>query len=109
VFPSETDSVSIVIKGNDVTSPAVTGAVAQLEQATQQHTSLFPGGGSISHNVNPAKTVDTLEMAIAKGDKADQALDMLRADLVPRRSVRSAGSRRTRRVARPSIVTSTTR
>jgi RND superfamily putative drug exporter len=83
VFPSETDSVSIVIKGNDVTSPAVTGAVAQLQQATQQHTSLFPGGGSISHNVNPAKTVDTLEMAIAKGDKADQALDMLRDDLVP--------------------------
>jgi RND superfamily putative drug exporter len=82
-FPSETDAVSIVIKGRDVTAPAVTAAVAELERATQEHKDLFPGGGSIDHNINPDKTVDTLDFAIAKGAKADEALDMLRDDIVP--------------------------
>jgi len=82
-FPSETDSASIVIKAKDVTTPDVTGAIAQLEKSAKQHTTLFPGEFSIDHDVNPAKTVDTLEMPIARGQKAEQALDMLRDALIP--------------------------
>jgi RND superfamily putative drug exporter len=82
-FPSETDSLSVVVKADDVTSPAVTGAITQLEQATHQHQDLFPGEGSFDHDVNPAGTVDTIGIPVAKGKQAEQALDMLRDDLVP--------------------------
>jgi uncharacterized membrane protein YdfJ with MMPL/SSD domain len=82
-FPSETDAVSIVIKGQDVTAPAVTDAIAKLGQATRAHHDLFPGDGSIDHNVNPAKTVDTLEFALANDKQGEQGLDMLRDELIP--------------------------
>jgi uncharacterized membrane protein YdfJ with MMPL/SSD domain len=82
-FPSETDALSVVVKGTDVASPAVTGAITRLEQATQRHKDLFPGAGPFDHDVNPAGTVDTIGIPVAKGDKAEQALDMLRNDLVP--------------------------
>jgi putative drug exporter of the RND superfamily len=82
-FPSETDALSVVIKARDVTSPAVTGAITQLEQAARQHRDLFPGEGSFEHDINPAGTVDTIGIPVAKGKQAEQALDMLRDDLVP--------------------------
>jgi RND superfamily putative drug exporter len=82
-FPSETDALSVVIKGRDVTTPAVTGAITQLERAAQQHSDLFPGTGSFEHDINPAGTVDTIGIPVAKGKQAEQALDMLRDDLVP--------------------------
>ncbi len=82
-FPSETDSLSVVIKAEDVTAPAVTGAVAKLERAAGKEKALFPGGGSIEHNVNPAKTVDILTLEVGRDAKSERALDALREDLVP--------------------------
>ena len=85
-FPSETDSLSVVIKGADVTAPAVKRAVAQLEQATHDRRSLFPGEGPLDQDVNPDKTVNVLTMEVVKGEddtQAKAALDALRDDLVP--------------------------
>ena len=83
-FPGETHSASVVIKGEDVTSPAVADAVAKLEQATQKDKALFPGGSEFEHDVNPDKTVDIVSMEISKDEaKADEALDALRGELVP--------------------------
>ena len=85
-FPSETSSLSVVVKGDDVTAPAVTAAVHKLEQSTHRHRALFPDRGAFEQRVNPDKTVNTLTMQIA-GDGTDersaQALDTLRDDLVP--------------------------
>ena len=85
-FPSETSSLSVVIKGKDVTAPAVTEAIKDLEQATHQHKALFPSEGPLDQDINPDKTVNTLTMEVA-GDGTDetssQALDTLRDDLVP--------------------------
>ncbi len=85
-FPSETSSLSVVIKGSDVTAPAVQRAVAKLERATRRDEKLFPGDGPFEQDVNPAKTVSILSMEVA-GDGTDaesgRALDALRDDLVP--------------------------
>jgi RND superfamily putative drug exporter len=85
-FPSETSSLSVVVKAQDVTAPAVTAAVRELEQATHRHPALFPAKGSFEQEVNADKTVNTLTMQIA-GDGTDEqssrALDALRDDLVP--------------------------
>ena len=83
-FPSETDSLQVVIKGEDVTSPAVTAATAKLEQAMQKDKAHFPGSDGIEHDVNPDGTVDILSMAVSKDEtKSDEALDALRGELVP--------------------------
>ncbi len=85
-FPSETSSLSVVIKGKDVTSAAVTRGIEQLERATHANTALFPGKGPFEQDVNPDKTVSILSMEVA-GDGSDErsglALDALRDDLVP--------------------------
>ncbi|HEX8121092.1 MAG TPA: MMPL family transporter [Solirubrobacteraceae bacterium] len=83
-FPSETDSLSVLVKAGDVTSPQVTGAIAKLEREARKDPSLFPGTEPLKHDVNPAKTVDTLQIPVSKDDaKSDQALDRLRDVLVP--------------------------
>jgi len=86
-FPGETGSLSVAIKADDVTAPAVTAAIAQLEAATQRNKALFPGEGPFDQDINPDKTVNVLTMEIAGGDgaaeKSEQALDALREDLVP--------------------------
>ncbi|HEV2786332.1 MAG TPA: MMPL family transporter, partial [Solirubrobacteraceae bacterium] len=85
-FPSETDALNVVVKGADVTSPAVARAVKKLERATHDNKALFPGGGPFEHDVNPAKTVDVLTMEVVKGDDDKQsyaALDKMRDELVP--------------------------
>jgi RND superfamily putative drug exporter len=85
-FPTETSALSVVVKGADVTAPAVTAAVGKLERATHRRPALFPGTGAFEQNVNADKTVNTLTMQIA-GDgtdaKSNRALDALRDDLVP--------------------------
>ncbi|MGH2943147.1 MAG: MMPL family transporter, partial [Solirubrobacteraceae bacterium] len=85
-FPSETDALSVVIKGSDVTAPAVTAAIAELEAATHRNPALFPGEGPFEQDVNPDRTVNVLTMEVARGDgdaKSNAALDALRDDLVP--------------------------
>ncbi len=85
-FPSETSSLSVVVRGKDVTAPAVTVAISRLEQATHDNKALFPNAGSFDQDVNAAKTVNVLTMEVA-GDGSDatseRALDALREDLVP--------------------------
>ena len=85
-FPSETSSLSVVVKGKDVTAPAVSVAIAKLERATHDSKALFPNAGPFDQDVNPAKTVNVLTMEVA-GDGSDatseRALDALRDDLVP--------------------------
>jgi RND superfamily putative drug exporter len=86
-FPGETGSLSVAVKADDVTAPAVTAAIAELEAATHRDKALFPGDGPFDHDINPDKTVDVLTMEIAAGDgatkKSEAALDALRDDLVP--------------------------
>jgi uncharacterized membrane protein YdfJ with MMPL/SSD domain len=85
-FPSETSSLRVVVKGDDVTAPAVTAAVQQLDQAMHRRPALFPGTGALEQDVNADRTVNTLTMQIA-GNGTDatsaRALDALRDDLVP--------------------------
>jgi RND superfamily putative drug exporter len=85
-FPKETSSLSVVIKGHDVTAPNVTAAVQKLERSTHSHAALFPGTRALEQNVSADKTVNTLTMQIA-GNGTDEtsgrALDTLRDDLVP--------------------------
>ncbi len=84
-FPSETSSLDVVIRADDVGTPAVTRAVAQLEAATHRHPEQFPGG-ALEQDVNPDGTVNTLTVEIA-GDGTDEAsgeaLDTLRENLIP--------------------------
>jgi RND superfamily putative drug exporter len=84
-FPSETSSLSVVLKAEDVTAPAVTRAVAQLEQATHRYADQFPGR-TVAQDVNPDATVNTLTMEIA-GDgtsaASGEALDTLRDEIIP--------------------------
>ena len=72
-FPSETSSLSVVVKAEDVTAPAVTAAVAKLERATHRRPALFPATGALEQNVSADKTVNTLTMQIA-GDGTDETV-----------------------------------
>jgi uncharacterized membrane protein YdfJ with MMPL/SSD domain len=85
-FPTETASLSVVVKATDVTAPAVTDAISELERATHEHPGLFPDKGHVEQDISPDKTVNIVTMGIA-GDGQDEesgrALDMLRDDLVP--------------------------
>ncbi|MDX6690295.1 MAG: hypothetical protein QOG15_1752 [Solirubrobacteraceae bacterium] len=85
-FPSETSSLSVVVKGDDVTAPAVTAEVQKLDRAMHRRPALFPGKDALEQDINADKTVNTLTMQIA-GNGTDKtsgrALDTLRDDLVP--------------------------
>jgi uncharacterized membrane protein YdfJ with MMPL/SSD domain len=85
-FPRETASLSVVVKGRDVTAPAVTAAVARLERSARRHKTLFPAVGAVEQAVSPDRTVSTLTIQTA-GNGTDglsaRALDTLRDDLVP--------------------------
>ena len=84
-FPVETSGLSLVVKGEDVTSPAVQDAIGDLEQAAAKDKDLFPGD-SVEVDVNPDKTVATIELEIA-GDGSNavsaEALKVTRDQLVP--------------------------
>jgi uncharacterized membrane protein YdfJ with MMPL/SSD domain len=84
-FPVESSGLSIVVKGDDVTAPAVQDAIAKFEKAAAENKDLFPGNG-VDIEISPDKTVATLEMEIA-GDGANalsnEALDVTRDQLVP--------------------------
>ena len=84
-FPAETQTLSVVVKARDVTAPAVTKGVAELEKAAAEHKSLLPGTKP-EISVSPDKTVATVAMEIAgdgTDEKSGQALDVLRDDVVP--------------------------
>ena len=82
-FPSETDALSVVVTGRDVTAAQVTAAMGRLERAAQRRPQLFTGAGGLGHDVNPARTVDTLTIEVARGERGEQALELLRSELIP--------------------------
>ena len=84
-FPAETSALDVVIKAKDVTAPAVTRGIEQLEQAAGEHRSLLPGYDP-ELTVSPDKSVATVSMEIA-GDGTEKesgaSLDVLRNEVVP--------------------------
>ena len=83
-FPSEGSMESVVVKADDVTSPAVVSAIDSLETATQQRPGLFEGEATIE--VSSDQTVATVALPIAGSgtdDLSHRAADTLREDIVP--------------------------
>ena len=87
--------MSIVVKGKDVTTPAVKAAIAKFEAGMAAHRELLPGE-AVTIDVNPDRTVATLEFEIA-GNGTDVEVRATRSTCVRsdagarRRSVRSPG------------------
>ena len=83
-FPSETSSLIVVIKAEDVTSPAVQAGLAKFEHAVAQHPEQLPSKPE-AIDVNPDRTVGTVELEIAGNgtdDESNRALEVLRGDVV---------------------------
>jgi RND superfamily putative drug exporter len=84
-FPSETSGMSVVLKGKDLTTASVKAATAKFEAGMAAHRDLLPDK-EVSTDLNPNRTVATLEFAIA-GDgsdsKSEDALALVRGDLIP--------------------------
>jgi uncharacterized membrane protein YdfJ with MMPL/SSD domain len=84
-FPAETSGLTVVVRADDVTGPAVTRGIADLERAAAKDPKLFPARGA-DVEISPGGTVAKVTMEIA-GDGSDRAsndaLDVARDDLVP--------------------------
>jgi RND superfamily putative drug exporter len=83
-FPQETAALDVVVTADDVTAPAVTAGLAELEQRAAGHEDLFPGHDS-SFDVSPDRTVGTLSLEIAgegTDARSNEALDVMRDELV---------------------------
>ena len=112
-FPAETSSLDVVVKAEDVTAPAVTGGLAELEQAAAEHKSLLPGDGRrdrTSAPTRPSRRSRWRSPATGRTRSRAQALDVLRDEVVApddRIGRRRGGLRRRR--DRGRIATSTTR
>ena len=84
-FPSETSGMQLVVKAQDVTSPAVKAGIDKFEHAMAAQPKVFPDEG-VTIDVNPDKTVATVEFGIAgDGNNAasEHALDVVRSDVLP--------------------------
>jgi uncharacterized membrane protein YdfJ with MMPL/SSD domain len=83
-FPSESLPATVVVKADDVTSPAVAAGIAKLERAARSRPDLFEGPATIERS--PDKTVAVVALPSA-GNGTDAAsnrtLDRLRQDIVP--------------------------
>ena len=84
-FPAETYGLTVVVRADDVTAPAVTRGIADLERAAAKDPQLFTGRG-VDVEISPGANVAKVTMEIA-GDGSDrtsnEALDVARDDLVP--------------------------
>ena len=115
-FPSETASLSVVVKAKDVTAPAVQrGRRAARAGRRAAQPKLFPGTAPSSIDVNPDKTVATRRArhrrATAPTSCPTRRSTQLRDDLVPATLGKVAGRRDAYVDRRPgrAIATSTTR
>jgi uncharacterized membrane protein YdfJ with MMPL/SSD domain len=84
-FPSETSGMSLVLKGKDLTTASVKAATAKFEAGMAAHRDLLPGK-EVSIDLNPTRTVATLEFEIAGNgadSKSEDALNLVRSELVP--------------------------
>ena len=83
-FPSESVPVKVVVEADDVTTPAVSGAIARLKAATRKRDDLYEGAPTVE--VSPDESVAAISIPSA-GNGTDaasnRALDELRDHLVP--------------------------
>jgi uncharacterized membrane protein YdfJ with MMPL/SSD domain len=83
-FPSEGSMEMVVVKADDVTSPAVVSAIDSLENKAQQRSGLFEGGATL--DVSSDQTVATVALpttGTGTDDLSNRAADALREELVP--------------------------
>jgi RND superfamily putative drug exporter len=85
-FPVETSAMTVVVKAKDVTAAAVTKGIEDLGREAKAHDDLFSSSAAPAVDVNPDRTVATVDLEIT-GDGTDaasgRALDVLRDELVP--------------------------
>jgi putative drug exporter of the RND superfamily len=62
-FPSEAVPATVVVKANNVTSPAVNDRIAKLETAARDRERLFLGPATV--DVSPDRTVATVSLPTA--------------------------------------------
>jgi uncharacterized membrane protein YdfJ with MMPL/SSD domain len=91
-FPSEGVSADVVVEAADVTAAPVTAAIDRLGDETAQQRDLFKG--DLAVEVSPDKSVAVVSIPTA-GEGSDElsndALDVLRDDLVPATLGNTAG------------------
>jgi uncharacterized membrane protein YdfJ with MMPL/SSD domain len=83
-FPSEGSAEIVVVKADDVTSPAVVSAIESLESRVQRHRDLFEGGATLE--VSSDRTVATVALpttGTGTDDLSNGAVDALRHEIVP--------------------------
>ena len=83
-FPSEGSMEMVVIKAEDVTTPAVVSAVDALESEAQQRPGLFEGKPTIE--VSDDQTVATVAFpttGTGTDERSNRAADALRGEMVP--------------------------
>jgi uncharacterized membrane protein YdfJ with MMPL/SSD domain len=83
-FPSEGSMEMVVVKADDVTSPAVVSAIDSLESKAQQRSALFEGEATL--DVSSDQTVATVALpttGTGTDDLSNRAADALREELVP--------------------------
>ncbi|MGH3100040.1 MAG: MMPL family transporter, partial [Thermoleophilia bacterium] len=83
-FPSEGSMEMVVIKADDVTTPAVVSAVDALESEAQQRPGLFEGQPTIE--ISDDQTVATVAFpttGTGTDERSNNAVDALRDEMVP--------------------------
>jgi uncharacterized membrane protein YdfJ with MMPL/SSD domain len=83
-FPSEGGAEMVVVKADDATSAKVVAAIAKLERETAARPALFQGKPSVE--LSSDKSVATITVpTVGEGvnEKANEAVDALREDIVP--------------------------
>ena len=83
-FPSEGSMEMVVVKADDVTSPAVVSAIDSLESQAQKRQDLFEGQATLE--VSSDQTVATVALpttGTGTDELSNRAADALRGDLVP--------------------------
>ncbi|HEU5362652.1 MAG TPA: MMPL family transporter [Gaiellaceae bacterium] len=82
-FPGAQTPAKIVIAADDVTSPRVQQAIAELERRALATGQMFK---PVSTEINPARTVETVSISLAgdgSNEKSVAALETLRGHVIP--------------------------
>ena len=83
-FPSEGSMEMVVVKADDVTSPAVVSAIDSLESQAQQRQDLFEGQATLEVSSDQTVAIVALPTTGTGTDElSNRAADALRGDLVP--------------------------
>ena len=83
-FPSEGSMEMVVVKADDVTSPAVVSAIDSLESQAQQRQDLFEGQATLEVSSDQTVAIVALPTTGTGTDElSNRAADALRDDLVP--------------------------